>query len=1067
MPPIDLRQVPYGPPAARALAEVVAAAKADEPLAPVTVVVPSNHVGVTVRRLLASGRYGRVTDRGEGLAGATFLTTYRLAELLGAATLAGDGRRPVSTPVLAAAVRGVLAANPGLFAAVAEHPATEGALVDSYRELRDLPPADLDAIAATGPRAADVVRIHRAARAALEGRWSDEEDLLAAAVERLASDERAGRDLGAVVVYLPQAVSLHAATLLRAVADVAPTVVVAGLTGYEDADTEIVASLGRLGLDAGAGPQPTLPVDVERTLIITASDSDDEVRAAVRKVVEAVRQGTRLDRIAVLHGSPDPYARLLHEHLGAAGIGLNGAAAVPLSARVAGRTLIGVLDLPDQNWTRHAVLAWMSDSPLLHEGRRIPLVAWERISRRAGVVGGRDQWDERLAAHADTCDVDATAAGAGGSPEWRVERLRREAERSRALRSFVVGLIDEITKAGSAPRSWADHRRWTRRLLDRLLGPATRRGDWPDTERRAAERVELAIDRIGALGAVEGPIGLDVALRTLAVELESDRGRVGRFGDGVLVGTIAMAVGLDLDLVVVVGLAEGMAPLPTRDDSLLPDRERRAARGRLPLRRGAVGRHHRGLIAALAGGRAQVLSFPRGDLRASNERVPSRWLLDVTHALSGERWWAGDLARADVGWVTHVQSFDHGLRTLDTPATAQEHRLRTLLAAGAGPRTLGPVRSLGDATLTAGADLVEGRASRRLTRFDGNLAGLPLVSPADTEGAPVASPTGLERWARCPFDYFLHDVLRVREIDNPEDALAITPADRGTLIHEVLEAFVGEVLARPEPQRPGPLDRWTAADRSRVAELAAEAFARYEVLGLTGRRLFWNRDRPRILADLDATLTFDEEVRQVLGSHHLAAELAFGVPGDEVGAVALPLPDGRVVRFKGKADRIDRTGEGGLLVADYKTGGDRDYTSLSEDDPDQGGTRLQLAVYGEAARAAVGEPGAPVRAEYWFVSRKAGFTRRGYSLTPEVAERISETLGLIVEGIERGTFPAHPTDQDTSFYNPCWSCDPDYLGVGDVRRGWEAKADDPALEPYLALIDPDRRDGGDPEAGDG
>ena len=93
---------PYGPQAARALRAAVVTAKAGDPLAPVTVVVPTNYVGVAARRLLGSGALGRVTEGGDGVAGVTFLTAFRLAELLGAPKLAAAHRRPVSIPVLAA-----------------------------------------------------------------------------------------------------------------------------------------------------------------------------------------------------------------------------------------------------------------------------------------------------------------------------------------------------------------------------------------------------------------------------------------------------------------------------------------------------------------------------------------------------------------------------------------------------------------------------------------------------------------------------------------------------------------------------------------------------------------------------------------------------------------------------------------------------------------------------------------------------------------------------------------------------------------------------------------------------
>ena len=53
---IDIRWMRYGRPAAEELRASISLAKGDEPLAPVTIVVPSNYVGVATRRHLASGR---------------------------------------------------------------------------------------------------------------------------------------------------------------------------------------------------------------------------------------------------------------------------------------------------------------------------------------------------------------------------------------------------------------------------------------------------------------------------------------------------------------------------------------------------------------------------------------------------------------------------------------------------------------------------------------------------------------------------------------------------------------------------------------------------------------------------------------------------------------------------------------------------------------------------------------------------------------------------------------------------------------------------------------------------
>src|SRR5690606_4867808 len=227
-------------------------------------------------------------------------------------------------------------------------------------------------------------------------------------------------------------------------------------------------------------------------------------------------------------------------------------------------------------------------------------------SREAAVVAGRADWDELLARFAEQQDHVAEVAEADDDePEWRVRPARHLAERARALRPLRPRVADDLAQASAAPRRWSEHAAWARRWLVELLGAAPRRAGWPDAERKAAERVEEAIDRLGALDAVEGAVPLEVFHRTLEVELEDDLGRVGRLGEGVLVGSIEMGLGLDLDLVVVLGMAEGSFPSTVRDDCLLPDRERAAARGELPLRGERVDRQQRHLLGALAGARQQ------------------------------------------------------------------------------------------------------------------------------------------------------------------------------------------------------------------------------------------------------------------------------------------------------------------------------------------------------------------------------------------------------------------------------------------------------------------------------
>ena len=145
-----------------------------------------------------------------------------------------SGRRPVSTPVIAAALRRALGEDPGIFAPVAHHPATEQALVATYAELSDLSAEALSSLGRAGRRAHDVVRLCGRARAILAGRL----------VRRVRPRRRGGRPPSTPPTLrrwrpssarssstCPQDLRRRQARLLAALAGRLPTTVVAGLTG--------------------------------------------------------------------------------------------------------------------------------------------------------------------------------------------------------------------------------------------------------------------------------------------------------------------------------------------------------------------------------------------------------------------------------------------------------------------------------------------------------------------------------------------------------------------------------------------------------------------------------------------------------------------------------------------------------------------------------------------------------------------------------------------------------------------------------------------------------------------
>src|SRR5262249_2514870 len=142
------------------------------------------------------------------------------------------------------------------------------------------------------------------------------------------------------------------------------------------------------------------------TEVWDASDPDDEVRAVVRGIVDALRAGVPLERMAVLYASDEPYARLLHEHLDLADIPHNGATTRSMSRSSLGRGLFRLLFLPANACGRDDVSSLSAAPPVLDgRGRGVPGAGWEPLPRAAGIVRGASQWNDRLTAHASELEA--------------------------------------------------------------------------------------------------------------------------------------------------------------------------------------------------------------------------------------------------------------------------------------------------------------------------------------------------------------------------------------------------------------------------------------------------------------------------------------------------------------------------------------------------------------------------------------------------------------------------------------------------------------------------------------
>ncbi len=1004
------------------LARAIQAAKGIDRLAPVTVVVPTNTCGVMTRRALGRRR---------GLVGVDMVTLGRLAELIAGPSLAAAGRSPSSSTAVELAIAAVLREQPGPFSGVADHPSTVVALRELHDELRRAGTTSLDRMASASSRGRDVARVSRAVTRSLEAAWYDEADLLARATEeispttpRFVAQPGARPGPSTVVLYLVHELSGLAVGFVQALSQVIDVHLVVTRVGEQALDSEVDRLLGALDVVPDLVPGGTAtdqshrPDPDRRVGIVSTTDADDEVRIAVRLVLDAARSGTPFERIAVLWPTQQPYARLVEHHLTSAQIPWNGRPGTPVTERLAPRLVLDLLDVDRRGLRRRTLFSLVADvAPRAADGSFMPTASWERVSREAGVARD-DDWGVRLAPLV-------------ASERW--------GESAASLVEFVSDLRAALGPPGRA-REWRHWSRWCSEQLDRWVG-RSRLEHLPDVEFRGWEALVQVLDRLGHLDPVGEPVTRHRFRTALEAELDALPGRVGRVGDGVTVGSLGGATGLDVDVVVVLGACEGSLPPRPSSDPLVSDADRATAGLALPDSR-SVRMHH--LLVGLADTCRITFTIPRGDLRSTVHREPSRWLA---------RWHARHA-------TSTVASSIAGLADTSFPATDLEHRLRTRLLHAAAGRSLETAEGAShDHALVRGLELLAGRAGDRLSVYDGDLsaAGVPRLDH-------VVSPTRLEAWTACPHAYFMRYLLGIKPVDEPDDEISITALDRGTTHHEALDRFHRAVISGElaQPSTEG----WTDVHRTALMGYFDDECARAQRRGRTGRRAYWADEQERMRADLLGWLDHDSRWSIARGSTVIASEHRFGeahiVPdasqGTDIdpGTGAMNAPPhvgidigGRIIGLQGSIDRVDQQADGSIVVTDHKSGGAGTYRKLGPDDPTLGGTVFQLPAYALAARALVGRPDAVVLTEYGLMA-KGDYQRPGYSFTDAVQATVGAEVRHVVSGIEAGYFPNRPERPGWRLFVTCRYCEPDHLGTADRWDQWTHKRHDPRIAEWFA-----------------
>jgi ATP-dependent helicase/nuclease subunit B len=799
------------------------------------------------------------------------------------------------------------------------------------------------------------------------------------------------------------------------------------------------------------------PVGDDSAKIFRAVGEVNEVRGVLRRCLAAQ---IPLDEVEVLCTDVGTYvplfyetfARLLGDDQSIDDIPVTFQEGIPARKFRPGRALVGWLAWMRDDFPQSGLVQMIQEGLLEIPGRDPEQISFSRLAavlRSLPIGFGRDRYiaalEEHLAGLRQRAADPEPLRDEDGQPEpRRPDHLEVRQHVVELLRTLVQSLLDFAPGPDDGTARVLE-------LAERFVESHARRVSKLDTYAS-----QILIRKINELRTSLAPedegAGINARAWLAALPDEAAVGGQGPIGGRLHVAHVSAGGHSGRPHTFIVGLDDARFPGAGLQDPILLDDERKGLSSELPTAGRELAKRFDRVARLLARLRGTVtLSYSCHDLADDRETFPGSIILSAFRILSGQR-------EADQA------ALNRGLPTAESFAPNQPEdalsQSEWWLWRMSGPDAVTDPESLLGACyphLARGFELASQRSSDRFTVFDGRIEmpgpELDLTAP----GGPTVSASRLETLGQCPLRYFFRYVL---EIELPEEltidpTVWLDPLVRGSLLHEVFEVFLNELIGRgelPLAQRDEP--RLLAILQARIDRIRqeipppSESVFRAEVAQLKRTaRIFLH----------------EEEVYcRETGNRPQFLEVSIGMKNEGQGTgldamepVEVKLPDGSALRVRGRIDRIDRAAgakPNAFVIWDYKTGGSWKYT---QDPPFWAGRVVQHALYLLAMNARLKAmpkefPGATIeRFGYFLPGEKASGER--IEFTPEQLESGKNVLNRLARIASTGAFLAtNQHDKDCGF------CE--YRGIcGDVAAvaaASDRKLRSPAntiLRPYAEL----------------
>jgi ATP-dependent helicase/nuclease subunit B len=934
-----------------------------------------------------------------------------------------------------------------------------------YRSIAHLQLAGLEPGQAAFPlfevsaKARDLHKVWQEYRRRLQGGGlCDYAAVLRLAVARLREEATSQPD--GPLVLVPGDAELH--FLERALLRALPADRCVPLPVDEAVDSEPVSSQRQIRTDADRLRWLHVPADAPAPFadgtvqIFRAMGEINEVREVLRRCLAS---GIPFDDVELLHTDRETYVPLIYETLSA----LEHAPAVPdgdlpvtfvegVSCRYSrpGRALLSWLKWLREDYAQATLVNMIREGLLAIAGLEeegFSFAGLAALLRSIGIGFGRKRYLDKLDRQIRGLEQQMQSPGGvrdedGATDADRLAARQRVLSEYRMLRALVADLLNH------SPLPEADPKQVLASAIQ-FLDHSARRVSKLDNY--AHERlVDEVNDMKRCLEQDADAVTMNIWEWLAAVPNEAQVLGSGPRAGCLHVAPVASGGHSGRGHLFIVGLDDARFPGSGFQDPLLLDNERKRLSAELETAADRLQRSLQSFARLLARQRGVVtLSFCSRDLVDDRDLFPSPVFLAVYRVLSGNpQGDQSDLFR----WIGAPESF--APKRVEACLDEREWWLCRLCGAQ-------PVQEAENLVRQRYPHLARGWAARRqresheFTAYDGRVeqAGQAL-DPAGGNGS-VLSSRKLERLASCPLKYFFVDGLGLEppvelRLDLTRWLDALT---KGTLLHEVFERFMRELLMRdqlPVHQR----------DFPRLKEILDERVAVYQDLRPPPSESIFRREYEellttgRIFLQEEEALCRREQCRPVYLETALGMRIDRpGTPLDTAEPISVTLANGKTIRVRGRVDRIDRIGDGALqtyAIWDYKSGGAGKY---SRSDPFQQGRVMQPALYlamvGHRLREVVSPQARIVSFGFFFPGTRARGDRLKWT-----AERLAEgdvVLERLCRLAANGAFLATDNHEvDCSF------CD--YQGIcGDVEAVASASkrklrnAHNTLLQPFLEL----------------